>query len=360
MHRMCISAAALLLALSSLAPAPARAITFEDLYTLTVTPEPGAGNRRVAAEQGAMRQLLERVTGDRAAALEPDLASMVENAADYVSSYGTLAGGQIQVGFIASAVNRELEARGRPVWGPERPLTLLWIAVDGGRGERVLLGADASTTELSPEMAQLTDSIRTELTEVASERGLPVLMPLLDLEDLGAIDSADVWGGFDRRIEQASARYGADAILVGRVLATEFGNNVQWTLLRGAERRAMAGEAVSEGLHWVADQYAQEYSVVGGVRTLRVVVQGVQSLADYGRVMSYLGGLSSLQSIDVESLADDALTLRVAARGDAGVIERTFSIGRVLEPATTGLGSGDERSSANTLVFKIARAGLPQ
>jgi hypothetical protein len=350
---------ALLLSLWALAPAPAGAITFQDLYRPTVTPDPAAGDRRAAATEAAMRRLLERVTGNRGAGLEPDLQDLVANAASYVSSYATLDGGRVQVGFLPDRVNSALESRGRAVWGPERPLTLVWIAIDGGRGERTLLGADASsadpTAALSPEMTALADGIRAEIEDVASERGLPIALPLLDLQDLDAVSFADLWGGFDQRVEDASQRYGADAILVGRVLVSDVGNSVQWTLLRGANRAVTATEDAAEGLQWTADQFAQEFSVVGGVRNLRVVVEDVESLADYGRVMSYLGGLSSLQAVDVDSLDGDILTLHVAARGDADVIERMFSLGRVVEPAdATSLPAPSGVGGA--LVFKVARA----
>lgn len=391
MHRTCVSAAAVLLAFAAATgPRPAHGAAFPDLYTLTVSPDPSAGDPRTSAIQTAMRRLLERVTGDRGAALDPDLKDMVDDAGRYVRSYATLGGDQDQVGFIASEVNRALESRGRPVWPPERPLTLLWIAVDGGHGERTLLAADGSGTQASPtpEMAALTDDIRKQLNDVRDERGLPIVLPLLDLQDLDHIGFADVWGGFDQRIEQASARYGADAVLVGRVLATDVGTDVQWTLLRGAEQEVTSGESVAEGLEWLADHYAQQYSVVGGVRSLELVVQDVESLADYGRVMSYLGGLSSLQSVDVESLANRVLTLRVAARGDTDVLARSFTLGRVLQPVggaptqgtngggvqgasdstadgDSGEGGGAEQHGAgaggvgagNTMVVRVLRSG---
>jgi hypothetical protein len=356
---MCVGAAVLLLT-SAGGWQCARSATFPDLYTLTVMPDAAAGDRRTAAMQTAMRDLLERVTGDRGAPLDPDLQDMVQDAASYLGSYATLGGDRDQVGFIESKVDQALESRGRRVWGAERPLTLLWIAVDGGGGNRALLSADDSDAALAPDMLPLMQSIRMQVTDVASERGLPVVLPLLDLEDLAGIGFADVWGGFDERIEQASQRYRADAVLVGRVLVTELGADIQWTLLRGTERRASSGESVAEGLQWLADQYAAEYGVVGGMRTLRLVVQDVETVDDYGRVMSYLDGLSSLQTVDVDSLADGVLTLHVASRGDADVLAKTFSLGRVLEAASApGPASpqGAAGGTENSLVLRVERSG---
>ncbi len=67
--------------------------------------------------------------------------------------------------------------------------------------------------------------------------------------------------------------------------------------------------------------------------------------------MSYLETLSVLQSVDVESLERGVLTLRVAARGDAQVLERVLALGGVLAPA--GGSSGVQPPGG--LVFRVAR-----
>src|SRR5690606_16164886 len=195
----------------------------------------------------------------------------------------------------------------------ERPMTLLWIAIDTGQGERALLPAVGAPPGASADMEALLDGLREELVTVAEERGLPVTLPLLDLEDMAAVGFADVWGGFEQTVLAASDRYGADAVLVGRVRMTELGNEVQWMLLRDGQRRLFAGQQLVDGLHWLAENYARDYSVLGGVRTVRLLVRGIDSLADYGRALSYLEGLSALQSIDVDGLDDSGvLSLRVA------------------------------------------------
>src|SRR5690606_24274627 len=115
-----------------------------------------------------------------------------------------------------------------------------------------------------------------------------------------------------------------------------------------------AGQQLVDGLHWLAETYARDYSVLGGVRTVRLLVRGIDSLAAYGRALSYLEGLSTLQSIDVDGLDDSGvLSLRVAARGDVGVLARMFALGRVLQLADDAPGSVD---AGNTLVLQVARS----
>jgi hypothetical protein len=344
---------ALLLALMTLA-AGARAATFPNLYGATVTPDPSAADARAAATQAALARVLVRVTGRRGAPLDPQLQPLLSEPSRYLNSYGVDRQGRPQVSFIATRIDQALNELNLPVWGAERPLTLLWIAVDDGAGGRALLPANELGADLSPAMVQLLTAVRTELTAVADERGLPIALPLIDLEDLNAVSFADVWGGFEDRVAAASARYRADAILIGRIRPGFGGQEVQWLLLKDAVRRPIDGVATRDGLDAVADLYAAELSVVGGASTTRLTVLDVATPAEYGRVMSYLEGLSVLQTVDVESLERGVLSLRVAARGDARVLERVLALGGVLSADGAGNASAD-----GSLVFRIARGGTP-
>ena len=320
-----------------------------NLYQVTVTPEAPGSEQRAEASRLAMAQLLVRVTGKREAAFDPALAGLLQEPDPYVSSYGRDLQGRPVVGFAASLVEQALTSLNYSFWGPERPLTLLWIAVDNGVGERALLGANEGTADTSPEMAMLTTALKEEAEAVELERGLPIALPLLDLEDLTAVTFTDVWGNFEEPIERASARYQPDAILVGRVRPGLFGNEVQCMLLRNGVRRAVSGMSLRDCLDAAADIYAADYAVIGGSSTTRITVTDVGSLGDYGRVVSYLETLSVLQSVDIESLDGGVLTVRVAARGDDQVLERVLTLGGVLRPAPGGLGA-----QAGGLVFTVA------
>ena len=93
--------------------------------------------------------------------------------------------------------------------------------------------------------------------------GLPIALPLLDLEDMTAVTFADVWGGFDEPVQRASTRYRADATLIVGVRPGAFGNEVQCLLLKDGGRNTLAGVSLQQCLDGVADLYATEYSVIG-------------------------------------------------------------------------------------------------
>jgi hypothetical protein len=346
------AAVALLLCLGA-----AEAARFPNLYVVTVSPDATASDQRAAAEKAAFARVLVRVTGSRAAAADPQLLPLIDEARDYENTYGEDRQGRRIVGFNPTRVDQALNALNYPLWGAERPLILIWVAVDDGAGGRGILAADELAADLPPATTELLTMIRTELAAAADERGLPIAFPLLDLEDLNAVTFTDIWGGFEDRIGLASERYRADGVLIGRVRPGVLGYEIEWWLLKDGLRQPVGGIALRDGLDTVADLYAAELSTVGGATLARLTVLDIATSADYGRVLSYLETLSVLQSVDVESLDRGVLSLRVAARGDARTIERVLALGGVLRPDG---GGGLPASGAAALVFRLARGGTPQ
>jgi hypothetical protein len=321
----------------------ADAARFENLYTVTVSQDPAVPNAADVAMRSALARVLVRVTGSRGAPLEPALTPLLAAAGDYRSSSGWLRPGEFQVGFLGSRIEQTLRQLGMPVWGPERPLTLLWVAVDDGAGGRALLGAGGVAdfgTPPAQSTVQLIEAVRAELAAVADERGLPIAWPLLDLEDLSAVSATDVWGGFEDRIVTASARYRADAVLIGRVRPGLFGNEVDWVFVYGTERRGLPLAGVRDGLDIAADRYAADLSTIGGASVTSLTIRDVLTPEDYGRVVSYLERQSVLENVDVEAYEHGTLRMRVAARGDARVLERVLALGGTLRPASAPGSSG--------------------
>ncbi len=317
---------------------PAIAASVDNLYTVRVdrslSAVPGQAVRTREEEiRFALTQVLTRVTGRLDAALEPALADMLENVEQYVVQSGTIDRSTFLVTFDARAVEAALIAREQPIWGSERPLTVLWLAIDDGQGQRDILAAADSSSDQSPEFQELKARFREQIFAIGEERGLPLALPLMDLEDMSAIGFVDIWAGFGAQIERASIRYGADSVVTGRARVSSFGVDVEWTLLRDGQRISLGGGALRNGLDRLADLYAAEFSTLGGTQTTIISILGVETLEDYGRVMRYLESLSILDSIGTEiDFDDDALSVTVVARGGTAVVERVLGLSPMLSP----------------------------
>lgn len=324
-----------LLALS----APAAAARLDHLFEARVAAAGRDNTSRDAALKQALDQVLVRVTGSRAAAGSPAAADLLENAGRYVEQYryvenagsaaadGGAAALDLWVQFDGVSLARDLRQAGLPYWGPERPDVLVWLAVDD-RGRRYLV-ADGGDQPAGDYLAR-----------AAREQGLPVTLPLMDLQDQRAVDFTDVWGRFAAPLEAASQRYRPQAILSARLARNSSGDGwrADWQLLSGDSRQDWSGRAddlqaaLDDGIASAAQWLAQRYAVVAttaGVRSL--VVDDVRTLDDYARVSAYLASLSPVDRVGVGRVQQHSVEFDLALSADERNLQQLIGLGRILQ-----------------------------
>ncbi|MCC6206679.1 MAG: DUF2066 domain-containing protein [Gammaproteobacteria bacterium] len=339
----------------ALGAAGARAGEVEGLYEAQV---PVAGQReaeRTEALRQAFGRALVKITGDRDAAVRPGLQALLRSPLVYVQQYlyrplpagyvpeATAAAVPTQMlwaSFDAQAVNQSLQRANAPVWGRMRPSTLVWLAVEE-QGRRYLAGSDAGA------------DLRREMEGRADARGIPLLFPLLDLEDQRRVSFADVWGGFDQEVRAASARYQSSAVLLGRAYRTPSGAwSARWSLYvdGGAEHWQSAegarALALADGVDGAADRLSARFArALGGdtAAPVDLLVTGVDKLEDYGRVQHYLSSLDAVSELEVNQIDAAGAHFHLVLHGDRAALVQAIGFGRVLAPAS-GAATGDELS----------------
>jgi len=305
------------------AAAPARAAEVADLYTIRVPVDQSEPDWREQAYRRALSQVLVRVTGQRAAAGDPALDALFEDPGRLVQGYRRGADETLWVSFDGRAIAARLREAGRAVWGSERPVTLLWLAVDRGGGDRELIAAEDEPAPATlpgrsarpPDGADPDRFLRQRVEDVARARGLPLVWPLLDAEDRSSVAFSDVWGGFEQPVLEASSRYGANSILLGRIDAD--GRQLpRWTWYFGGEQRQWRA-SVEDAVHRVADLMAGQLAALGDERAsaVRLTVTGVEDLAAYADISRYLASVSVVRDLRLVQLADNALTYRLELLG---------------------------------------------
>lgn len=336
----CPTAGVVAALLIAVAPAPGFGAEFEELYTVSVVPDPTLDPqaRRADSTRRAMARLLIRVTGRRSAPTDPALAEIVRNAADYESEYIPLSATESRFRFRRSAIEAALTSQGLPIWGDERPLTLLWVAVDLGGGLRAELAAvpeaersgpirGRPSNELPAAWAELFSEITEPLLDAVDERGLPVVLPDPEAGDRELVRFADAFGGFDEALAVVAEREAADAILVGRIAMTDTGPVVQWVLRQGERRQLIDGIEARAGIDTLADQFVREYATVGGTRVTWLTIRGIETPADYGRIYDFLQSRSFIELVDFESESlDGAVRLRILTRSDNSQLRQLLTL----------------------------------
>ncbi|QYZ66876.1 MAG: hypothetical protein OI74_00190 [Gammaproteobacteria bacterium (ex Lamellibrachia satsuma)] len=322
------------------------------LYEAAVPVVGQGAQARAPAMREAFGQVLIKISGNRDLLQQEDLAKRLKRAPRYVQQYryrmleqplsddpapvvdpeNPLPDRLLWVRFDEKAVNRLLREASVPVWGGTRPSTLVWLTRDA-KGRRTLYQQD-----MEPELA-------TTVTETADQRGLPVVMPLMDLEDRNALQVSDLWGDFEENIRRASQRYLPDVILAGR-LHRQGGQawSGDWTLylpdgveqwqIQGKSDLALAREGVQQAVDLLAARFAPQ-SASQGVEALRIRVSGMLNLADYVLVKDYLRSLVMIEQLDLLAAGSEQVSFLARVQGGREALERGILLGGVLESVVT-------------------------
>jgi hypothetical protein len=325
-----------MLAATWLAAVPAHATVVTGLYEARVPVVDQSSAQRSAASQQAFTAVLVKVTGDRAAS--GTLATALGNPNQYVQQYryekvdadpatNTPAGLVLWAKFDAGVIAKALRGARAPLWGAERPRTLVWLALP----DRIL-----ASTDTSPLMQALVIA--------AQQRGITLVFPQMDATDKSSLATPDIAAFNADRIRQASMRYNADAILVGRIVpaANQFTANWQWISSDQVQSwQTPPGDevlVVVDGIQIIADRFAARYAIAPNTSDqdgVQLQVDGVNSLDAYAKVLSYLGTLTPVRVVHVERVAGGSVFYSLDIHGSLDNLGSSLVLGGLLYGSPT-------------------------
>ncbi len=342
-----------LLALTGvLAISAARAVEVPSLYTARVPYDAAEPDARATAYDMALAQVVLRVSDSELVNDVVLFDELFPDPAAYVMQFRPGPDNTLFVTFDGDAIEAALKRAGQRVWGGDRPLTLVWLAVDWGQDKRDILGSADPQIDPAESRSMHRDlMLRERLLEVANRRGLPVVFPLLDGEDLAAVSASDIWGGFDERVLEASRRYDVNSILIGRLHASGRSSN-RWTYYFGPDPREWSGTPETV-LARVADLLAAELAIGGAdpLRTVQLGVSGITTVEALGRVHRILAGTSLIEDFTIFEVAADRVGFRVNAHGGAVRLAQALRFAGLIENERIDMGDFGIDERMGTLEF---------
>lgn len=233
----------------------------------------------------------------------------------------------VDVTFSKSLIDNRLAEWQVPIWGAIRPSVLAWVVLSE-EGERQVVGSAHALAQ--------------DLRDQAEELALPVFLPVMDLEDVGAVNHDDLWGLFPDAIADAAARYRPDSNLLVRVSQSSNGLwSARWSLLLKREVISAELQDVTLNALWhtvlsfVGTQFSQRYAVLvseqeAGALTLNV--DGVDAFGDYVALRTYLRALPPVASAEPSALDRRSVTYRVRLNGSEQQFLEFLELGGKLRP----------------------------
>jgi hypothetical protein len=313
------------------------------LYEAEVPVSDKSEASREAALGEALARVVTKVTGEPRPKSNPTVVAAIASPGRFIQQFryrvveaepGVEPAGAEQrwllwARFDPGVVDGLVRDAGMRVWGRMRPAVMFWVAIEDA-GTRKILGGEGST--------ELADVVR----EAARQRGVPVVLPLLDLEDQSRLRVSDVWGVFRDRIRAASDRYQTNVILTGRIyrlLPTLWEGQFSLLLEGVAEEWSSQGDILelllSEGVIEVADRLAARFAGAGSLAQASgfgVVVSGVRSTVDYARTLDYFSKLEETTNVSVTRVRADEVSFHIETRGGREALLRVVGLSRILTP----------------------------
>lgn len=320
----------------------ALALPVPGLYEAEV---PVANDSAIELQQGArtgLLQVLVKISGRQQLESSREVRAALQRPADYYYQYAyesppaadliepNTTRRLLKLSFDPDAIAKLLREAGLPVWGANRPAVLLWVATAEGFERRLLKEDDGNP--LQPHFQAL-----------AYSRGLPLIFPLLDLQDASTISAAEVWGSFWDKVELASQRYQTGAILTGRVQQERTGRWVgKWGYLIADKWREFNNTAASRRqlvtgvMDLLANELAVQYALNPTSKlAVTLTVEGLNGLADYAALMSYLDSLAPVLRTSVKRLKADEVALALQAEGQQEQLLALIELDKRLAPLSS-------------------------
>ena len=269
-------------------------------------PRPGAVRRG----WGWTRVLI-RLSGTAPLPTDPVLQEALSQPERYYDRYLVLADDRLKLFFTPSAMLELIDQAKLPLWPLRRPPAIAWLALEQGGGREIVRGGHPLAVALVAE---------------ARRRGFEVRLPLMDLRDQLGVQPAAVWGRSSLVLAEASRRYGAAAVLIGRLW---WGAEEAWS---GDFAHWQAGDeftfqinnldfeqAGAAGANFLANAMASRAAIPWQpVEQRSLVVSGIASPLHYGSLLRYLAGLEYLAGVAVDGLNQDRLDIQVRSRAETG------------------------------------------
>lgn len=304
-----------------------------------------SARERQRAFRDALGQVLIKNTGSTEVINHPVIRRALNNADDYVDTWsyrsvpatpggdGEEPGIEINVTFFEPEVLSLLDNAEIPLWPRNRPYTLVWVAVQEELGDRQLVGSSSS------EFRDVMDTLQAE----AARRGLPLLLPVLDFEDRRAIGVEDVWDMNREKLLAASGRYQSESILAIRLVKTLGGEVIgkssylfrdQVMALESFEdsEEEFLRDSIDLAARELSAYYAVLLSGTDSNMEVNLTVNGIDSVEDYAGLLDYVGQLTDVNDIHIDSVDQETVKLKLSTGGQLRQLVETIALNRNMTP----------------------------
>jgi len=299
--------AGILVCILMLANSTSQASSLNTLYHGQMPVADQSRSSRDKAVSKILEQVLIKVSGQSKIALHPQIKRSLKAALSFATEFSVdiISGNlTLTVEFNESLIDELLKSNKITIWDVRRPSVMLWMVYEDSNGRQLL-------------STQSTDELVRTVKNAAAKRGMPLLLPIWDLDDQLTVSTTDIWGQFEDKVSNANARYQSDYMILAKVMSHGISQQVSWSVFKTTTDLDIFGQApsvlamtgndetpnINEAIEQIIDQstdyFASQYSVDTSEDDgdLFLSVNNVNSLSQYVKITDYLSSIKAVNEV---------------------------------------------------------------
>lgn len=303
-------------------PATNYGMKVSNLYQAEFTVTSKTAEERGEVAPVGLQSVLMKLTGDPRILANPEVKDSLNRAEYFVSKYYYFLPSpdssqyRIQMNYEPADVNRLLKRAGIPFWGIERPLVLVWLVVNDKQHTGEIIGSESG------------DDLVSTIKRKASRFGLPIIFPMMDVEDLHEVSGSDVMDMNVALLRHAGNRYAPNALLIGRLDWVNNEYQAVWELATDKQqwRWASSDKSVDTLFDTVLGQVVQTFAkeeaavAVPAVSKaapvkMKLEVYNINTPDEQAKLAEYLGRMPVVQAVTIDQVIGDTVDLSLALKG---------------------------------------------
>jgi hypothetical protein len=349
----------------------APAVEVKNLYNAKVIVSSQTNSEQKRALKQAMGAVVLKVGGQQALLSNSTIKEGLRNYSRYVVKYRYQRNAdktELLVTFDESKINQLFEQASAPIWGSLRPQILLWLVEENGLQRTTISNATHSSFSNNTS-SPITYNLPVTVEQFSTLRGLPILMPLMDLTDVNNISTFDVWGRFAAQVQAGSQRYNPESIIIIRLsnssLLPQKDNSEQvndcllcpkdtqqyaldWSFIadaQGYNRDQIDAqifgdisygnspdELLQEALSLISDKIYQKYALNSDIDNNYIIdVANILSLQSFIEVERFLEQLSSVKSVKLINASGENRRFELALKSSGQAFLASLKLNKQLD-----------------------------
>ncbi len=310
------------------------AVEIKDLYEAEVVA--AYEQDKSEAIQGALKIVLNRILAGDNVFEDVTVQTVLSNAEYYVNEYqyslSSLGAEQhsrqrlMRVQFNEHLLINILRPGLVGLWNEVRPNTLVWLVIDT-QGQQVFFDAEA--------MPEIDRAIK----KAAKIKGVPVLIPIDDLQEKQSLSPGDVLSAYSDYLLSMSERYDVVSTLAGKLIDEGTCWRADWTFYFDNKIRQWRSpcqsiqEVMLSGFQSVYQGLAVYYSVKpekSAVDSVLLKVSDIENDSELVLVQQYLDSLAMIKTVTWIGLDAKENIYRIFYQGSRQVLNEQFRKDQVL------------------------------